>query len=291
MKMRSIGGEWFFRDFQNMDDNLSKLHKLREPQFKYAKSWWSTAQVFRILILVVSFFSIFFPQITHILSAIAGFFVGVQVLSQLRADLSKRIADAILREIEFADGLGWEISGKEVAEIKLSVSNRVRNQAENSNLKYYSSPSQPSKLRLMENLEESSFFTAHQAKSMFRIVSIFAISVLVLAIITLVVSLQRGLNQPLNIRISSLVITVIVFIFSAGYIQLAFNYWNLSNQAQNIDDKAHRMLQSEYTEFEAIKLLHNYHILRANSPMIPSWLWNLKENDYNRLWEEYRARG
>ena len=105
---------------------------------------------------------------------------------------------------------------------------------------------------------------------------------------TLIVALQRGVTQPVSTQIARIVITVVVFMFSAGYVRLAHGYYTLSMQADRIDGRAHNLLQADLTEIEAIKLLHDYQILRAIAPLLPSWLWKWREKELNALWQAHR---
>ncbi len=272
-----------------MEHNLQELQALRKPQFDAAKRWWTFAVGARLLAVGVSVVSIFVPQFVGLLALTAGILTIAYSLLKWRADVLHGTAEAILRQIEYSDGLGWAITGKEVFDIKMRVPDGIRQNTAVGDNTYYASSTTNSPRRLIENLEESACFTKHQARYMFQIVLTFAVVVFAIAVVTLIVALQRGVAQPISTQIARIVITAIVFVFSAGYIRLAHRYQRFSTQADRIDDRAHALLKATLTEIEAVKLLHDYQILRAKAPLLPSWLWRLRESELNKLWEAHRT--
>ena len=108
-----------------------------------------------------------------------------------------------------------------------------------------------------------------------------------LAFITLIISLQSSLSQTADEIIAKVIISVIVFMFSGGYVRLAFDYNLFANQADKTEEDAFQLCsEKNVSEIQAIKLLHDYQIDRANSPLIPSWLWKMMNKELNELWNE-----
>jgi hypothetical protein len=34
--------------------------------------------------------------------------------------------------------------------------------------------------------------------------------------------------------------------------------------------------------------MYDYHINRAAGPLIPTWLWNMRQDDLNQTWKKHR---
>ena len=122
---------------------------------------------------------------------------------------------------------------------------------------------------------------------MAQYVSWLSILVLAIAFIAMATALQNAVNQGIATNLAKTAIAIIVFMFSGGYIRLAFSYSKLAQQAAQIENYANRMTKEpEISEVQAIKLLHDYQITRSAAPMLPTWLWRSMENELNHLWQQ-----
>ena len=72
-----------------------------------------------------------------------------------------------------------------------------------------------------------------------------------------------------------------------GCVRLGFDYQSFASEAGRVEDQAVKMgKKSRVAEVEAIKLLHEYQIVRATSPMLPGWLWKRKQKELPELWRQ-----
>ena len=150
---------------------------------------------------------------------------------------------------------------------------------------YFASTSSAGPTKLLENLEESSWWSKHQAKRMAMYTGAVGIIILFIVLASLVITLQITALQSTSEVIAKAAILVILFIISGGYVRLAFDYELFARQADKAETLAHQLRQSaQISEVEAIKLLHDYQINRATSPLLPSWLWNMVQKELNELW-------
>jgi hypothetical protein len=116
--------------------------------------------------------------------------------------------------------------------------------------------------------------------------SVFVFTIAATALIT---SLQNAVNQTVATNVAKITIAVIVFMFSGGYVRLAFHYYSFASQTEQIENNAHRVTkENNVAEIQAVKLLHDYQIIRAKAPMLPTWLWRHMQNELNRLWQQHR---
>lgn len=272
-----------------------KLEDLMREQFSRAKYWWGLASLSRFIIVVLGAVSVFFGNIAIALAVFTALLSIGYILIQWHSDHLKGIANNILRKVEMHNGLGWAITGREISEVFLSLSKSVKNKIKDSSIReiskdYYSSKTPQSPKRLLENLVESAWLTKHQASRMSIYVAIFSISVVLATFFVLALALSSALNQATGENIAKVAISVFAFVFSGGYVRLAFEYSRYSRDAERLEERANNMLteKEDISENQAIKLLHDYQIVRAGAPLLPDWLWKMMETELNELWLKYR---
>ena len=273
-----------------MSQSKVNMEALMKAQFKYSKLWWSLSTTFRLFIVIINAIALFASSYANVFALIAIILTTAQPLAQWYSDRLKSTANSVLRKIELSKGLGWEISRREISDLLASTPNYVKRQVENTaNLEedYFSAQGPSSPQKLLQNLEESAWWTKHQARPMAWYTAILSCFVVGLAIIILVISLQSALNQTTANAIAKVTISVIAFVFSGGYIRLADDYNRLADAAEKAEGKAHALRdKSNLSEGEAIKAAHDYYIARAGAPLLPEWLWKLKEKELNSLWRQ-----
>ena len=85
--------------------------------------------------------------------------------------------------------------------------------------------------------------------------------------------------------------TAIQAIVATGYIRLGIDYLQLANAAGRIGERAKVLVKNKKTtQIEAVKLLHDYHILRSKLPLIPEWVWRKKQDEINKLWLKFNLQ-
>ena len=79
-----------------------------------------------------------------------------------------------------------------------------------------------------------------------------------------------------------------LFIVSYGLIRLAVGYFSFSQKSKQIKEKAESLLEVQCDkEVSAIKLWQDYHLSRASAPLLPTWIWWLREKKLNALFKAY----
>lgn len=265
--------------------HLDRLSGIKSHQANY---WWLIAVVFQILAVGVNIFATTTNSLAKESALVSAILTVCYVASKWRSDRFKQLADKLKRAFEMFDGLGWPVSAKELSDLLVTVSRHEREQAhEEPEQRYFASKAQQSAQRLLENLEESAWWTKHLAGSMAFHASLLCVGVFVVAAITLVVTLQSTASQTIADTVAKVTTSIVVFIFSGGYFRLAFEYNQFSRGAEQIENQANFLLQrKDFTEIQATKLLHDYHIIRAGSPLLPNWLWKYRRGDLNELWDQ-----
>lgn len=268
------------------------LRQLMRVQFDAAKFWWGLASTCRMLVVVGGALGTLANTYTETLAFVAVALAVIATISQWYSDNLKGVANSLLRKIERHDGLGWRITGKELSDLMATIPESRKNSAAQSiPSQYFSSQAPESPTRLMENLEESSWMTKHQARRMALYVLVFSVVVVALVIVALIVAVNSTLSQGTSSNIARVALSVVALMFSGGYFRLVFDYHRYSEAADRIEEKASRLaIDPKITELEAVKLLHEYDIVRAGAPLLPSWLWKLMESELNQLWLQHRRQ-
>lgn len=267
------------------------LRHLMQAQFNAAKRWWTAANLCRMAVLGIGIISILTNVWAEWLGLLAAALTIGHSLLLWNSDALRDTAEGLLRKIEMQDGLGWTITAREIADLLLSVPASVKAQAYTSGSgSYFASDVAQSPRRVLENLQESIWFTRHQSWRMKQYVLMFSVIVAGIAFGVLAVAWQGYVSQSAGVNLAKMTITVIVFLFSAGYVRLAASYATFAQKAQRLEDQAAHLLDAgEVSEVQAAKLLHDYQIVRAKSPLLPTWLWRRMEDELNTLWKQTKA--
>jgi Flp pilus assembly protein TadB len=265
--------------------HLDRLSGIKSHQ---ANHWWLVAVVLQILAIGVNIFATTTNSLAKESALISAILTVCYVASKWRSDRFKQLADKLKRAFEMFDGLGWPVSAKELSDLLVTVSRYEREQAqEEPDQSYFASKAPQSAQRLLENLEESTWWTKHLAGSMALYTSLLCIAVFATAAITLVIALQSTASQTTADTIAKVTTSIVVFVFSGGYFRLAFEYNQFSRGAEQIENQTNFLLQRNgLTDIQATKLLHDYQIIRAGSPLLPNWLWKYRRRDLNELWNQ-----
>lgn len=264
------------------------LPKLRQALFDAAKGWQLTATVCDVIILLINIVVMITSQLSEFLAVAAILLTVLNVFFLWRSDKLREEAEATLRRLEFYNGLGWAISRREVSNLLASSPKAVKQAAYSSEIcEYWTSTSVESPLKLLENLEESAWWSKHLARRMAQYAVGAGLVTFLVVLITLLLVLQSPAAQPASDMIAKVIILVVLFVISSGYVRLAFDYDQFARAAEKAETQAVQLQENPgLAEIEAIKLLHDYQIDRAVSPLLPSWLWRLVEKDLNELWKQ-----
>jgi hypothetical protein len=212
-----------------------------------------------------------------------------------RADYLKGEYQSLLRKFEFFDGLGWLITARERSEWLLSLSGKQRQEVTSSDRMpqhYFSSKKPASALRLLENLEESAWWSKHLGKFTSFVIGFFTIFVMFGSFAVLLIAIQSAVNQATLVNIVKVIVSVLAALFSIGFVRLAFDYWFFSQSSAKFEEASGKLLDNGTVidQEEATKLLHEYQIARSGAPMIPNWAWKLNEKKLNAIWAQQRCR-
>ena len=263
------------------------LDELKKVQFDIAKSWLNGALISSFLVLGINVLVIFMKNISPLLAVLAAVFTILNAVFIWRSEAIKDKAEATLRKLDMYNGLGWGITAREISNLKAMASLKEKQAAQSDKAQdYFASKEPPGPLRLVENMEQSAWYTWHQSRRMAMYVRILSAIIFAASMITLYFLVQNSANQTVTTSIADTVIVVVTFLFSVGLIRLAFDYNTLFLEAEKIERQANQLRQgSDISEIDAIKLAHEYQIIRVRAPILPNWLWRIMGPELDDLWE------
>jgi len=106
----------------------------------------------------------------------------------------------------------------------------------------------------------------------------------------LVISIETIHNFDVLSNIGRAVTSVVVLVMTLGLIRLTVGYHDFSERSREVEDYAERLLRSkEVDEAQAIKIMHEYQLARAGSPMLPTFVWRMMQPALDQLWRDYRC--
>ena len=264
------------------------FHKLFQGRFRSAKAWHILAECTSLTILIVDIIVIFTERWSILLTGIVVLMAVMNTVCIWLSDRQNDLAQLMLRKFELFDSLGWKISNLEVADWLVGLPNRTRLAVHSiESDPFFASHEPAGTKRMMKNLEESAFWSKHEARWMFIIVLILGIITLLFSLVIGAISLEGGTAAEYPGRIADTIIAIFTFVFSGGYFRLAFEYKSFADQAHECKGKATQLLQgTSIPETDAVKTLMDYQIARATAPILPDWIYLILRKRLNEIWKE-----
>jgi len=269
------------------------LNNVQREKHEIAKRWWWFARGLQFIVLVVGVvvtIGNIFPTEFAILSAFLS--IG-SILALWASDQHKGSAQAIHRKFEFLDALGWDVSQRELRNLHISLPKGVKEKLDKSPMSpydYFASKTPRSPRRLLENLTESTFYSQHLAMRSANIFGIMTIVTFALSLVFIVFILQSSPAQSTAIIAAKVFVLFLSFLFGGGFVRLAYDFYRFSQIAKHVEESACTLLKqadADIEKNEVVKLYQEYQLVRAGSPLIPSFVYNAMRDELNKLWSQY----
>jgi hypothetical protein len=271
---------------------------LRDALFKRCKGYWAAGLSVNLLVFVLGTFVIFGPDCAKWV-ALAALFLKVVAEGLLwYSDHWKGLAQALHRKLDLENALGWTITKSELADLLARFTGKLDSLAGMRKGSYFASSEPPGTKRAIQNVRESSWWSMHLAQSMGWVFSLLIVCLLVGCILLLNASVQTLPQENVSAAVVpksvvaaavvKIVTSAIMLVFSLGLLRLACGYFGYASKSRQVREKAESMLENGAgDEIQAVKLWQDYHLARAGSPILPDWIWRLREKKLNALWLAY----
>jgi hypothetical protein len=233
--------------------------------------------------------------------AVAALVLGIlSEAAMWYSDRWKSRAQGWQRKLDFENSLGWRIGNAELVDALARYSGSLEALLADPKGSYFASTEPPGPKRALENIRESSWWSMNLAESMGWCFVVLISAIIAGCILLLNVSIESVLasagspdSTPKILEVVSagvvkIVTSLLLFILSYGLLRLAVGYFRFGAAAESVKEKAENLLGAGNSdEIQAIKLWQDYHLARAEAPLIPNWAWRLREKKLNALWRDY----
>lgn len=268
------------------------IRLLCQNLFEYSKRLAFFVLTLRILAFLIGatliLLSLNFAQLPFLIALLTLF----AEMIQWRSEVIKNTGESLLRNLELQESLGWPISNSMISDTLAIIPTWMKKKIRNKHpeQEYFASRQQKPVIKALENLQESSWWSKHLANRMGYIYLAVTIFIVFISIVTLLVSIETITSFMVLQNISRIVASTIMLIFSLKFIRLTVDYFTFSKRSQQIESKAEQLTRiKKLNELVVVSLFHEYQLVRATSPLLPTWLWKYMNPELNALWNAYRS--
>jgi hypothetical protein len=279
---------------------------IRNALFARCKLYWGAALGVKLLVFILGIIVVVAPIDGKVIALVGLVLAAMSELLVWQSDKWKGAAHGLHRKLDLENAFGWYISENELLDYLARYPGDTDALIGKSTGSYFASVETPGPKRAIENLRESSWWSMHLAESMFwrSIIVMIGIGLGCLMLLNLSVSnLAQSQGKTtitstsstssesasgVKVQTIKIVTSAILFIFSYGLLKFATGYYGFSAKSKQIKESADRLLQSDkLDQIQVIKLWQDYHLAREASPMMPTWIWKLRQKRLNALWKSY----
>ena len=216
----------------------------------------------------------------------SAFVIQVTIVEcRRRSGAHYRLAEVVRRPAVLLAGLNRQPAEIEIRRIaaRLRVSeadNRLEAQT------YYASNAPPGPRRLIEIIEESSFWTADLAESMANFLDGAIFVAIFLLFIASYAALETGRTASFSDAAGKILLVVATVCFAGDTTQLKSKYHELAEAAKHITDQCTVVKSKPASELlrEAMILTDEYNCALASAPIIPEIMYSLRRDRLNSAW-------
>jgi len=289
MKAQSKSGDKFSETSSQPMDKKSELKVigLYRAEFELAKSSEFKSWLCQLVMAATAFLSIFtnsefivYPA--TIVALLAAFF---DKWFSYQSRQQKDIAERARRLLLIVNGLGYQISKKELVDLftKFSVSETSGKKWENKD--YFQSTDKIGYVRLSHLLQESAFFSkylyAESAKFSWALFSVlFLLSLITLFVLPILPSASW------SIAIAKVIGIILMFLVSIDLFGRALEYTETTNSVRQTDDRLENLRGGDINEHDVLLIFGDYNTTVAGAPLIPTFIYNRNKARLTELWKK-----
>ncbi len=218
----------------------------------------------------------------------------VAELCQYRSDAVKGTAQRLRRKLDLQDGFGWQLPSTELSDLIVCSPAGVKKRANNRPVTdpYFASLEPPGPMRVLKNVSESAWWTKSLSRGMVTICFTMVSVGIAVAFIILIFALLNTTTHTIQANVARIVTGVLMLQMSLGVIKLAIGYTSLKNNSAASEAAAELAIQTtpQPDQITAFKVLYDYHLTRAVGPIIPTWIWKVRKDELNQIWQEIRNK-
>lgn len=282
-----------------MNDGTSELQKIIAKTLRKAKRCYLSYVLWQIIVLVFAVASIF-TNIDPKVSAVIAFVVVLAAEGlRWRSESWKSQGELAKRKLEMADGLGIQVEGPYLADWLASkprgfLKDVTAQEVQGSE---FDSVQPAGPRRLVENTEESAWWSKHLSRRMVFYLSIILAFTILCAFVALTVSIAR-LHNPTDPDAASavqyvggVVCSTLAFILSINVVRLLVEFCTFAGEAKEVLRQCAELLrQTDIDQRDALWASQDYQTARSSAPLIPTLVWKIHRAHLREQWAIFRPR-
>jgi hypothetical protein len=279
-----------------------KPERLRDALFRRTKMLWAGGLILKFCVFLLGA-SVVLQPVWGKTTAVAAFLLAMLSEALMwNSDRWKSAAQSLHRKLDLENSFGWKLSNAELADALARYPGNLEALVENPKGIYFASTEPPGAKRALQNVQESAWWSEHLSEAMgwffgvlIAVIIVGCVVLLNLSIESVTPALQASPaagSQPtvdvVSASIVKIVTSLVLFVLSYGLLRYAAGYFVFSHKSKEIKEKAEGLLQNDVADqVQAIKLWQDYHLARAGAPLLPNWIWKVREGKLNSLWRGY----
>lgn len=267
------------------------LRSINQNRFEHAKHLWTIANLLRLAAFVFGAWAVFLAKPTLYLPQILFVIAMAAELFQWRSDVIKGRCESLLRKLDLCRSFDMPISSADKRDIVAYLPKSLRKRFSDSELPdtYFTSSEPSGSRKAIENLVESAWYSKQQANMMAGVCIILTVIVIGIALGALIVTSNEVQSAATRANISKVVTSWLLLVFSLGMFKHGWAYYKFAERSGHTFTTGEHLLRGQIAEADAVKQWYEYQIGRASSPLLPQWLWKLRQDALNDAWEHVSA--
>lgn len=260
------------------------LNSAVNAAFNSAKSWCYLTLGLQLAVFAISVSSVFVTCISLSYPWIA---IPVAVASLICASKSAEArgdAENLKRHLEGWTHFGEPISGRKLADFQQKTPKGLPPEVDAllTEGNRFASHQQPGAKRAAENISESAWFSHHLAKWCASALLWTLLCAGVGSVALLLYSTEKFAELSSRVYATKVVSAVLVFLMTGAAWKSWQSFGSFSGKAKEVDTAAAELASEDAPEEAAVRrLLTEYQLARAKAPLIPTWVWKLKQKSLN----------
>jgi hypothetical protein len=280
-------------------NDIQRLTGIVAKGLRLAKRWYLAYVLCQILVLMLAIGALvagFDARLGAVLGLVAA--IATELL-RWRSDFWKSQGELAKRRWEVANGLDNLFDEREVADwLAAKRHDFLDDVTETERMgTQFASALPPGARRLVENTEESAWWSKHESRLIALYLGIGLSALLFVVLITLSVGIG-ALNASANKNqvavtqnVGAIVCSVLAFVFSINAVRLFVSFIQFFFINRDVLTRCRQLLNEPHIpEASAISLLFDYQTARYAAPLLPTFIWKFHGRHLRSEWRHFRPQ-
>lgn len=264
-------------------------NKMRNLDWLYrtkSQNRFLAIMIFKFLFFIFGLIAIFSQVLGSYSAPILIFLYVVMEVVSASYNKTRNLWESFHRELELSESLGLPINKHIDILPCLSKKEKTNLDIDDSYGTSYFANNTSSVSHSFKNTLESSWWSKHLAQSTSTLYMALTICIGTISLIAVFYSIQH-LNDSKDLQTAAKVVVSFIFmIFSMDFIKLWYGFHLFYVGSEKIENKSRDYISSDCKDkLDAYSLWVEYQFIRAQAPLIPQFIWKLKKDRLNEIWQ------